>query len=346
MKKPWLWMAISALSLNAYAASQTEDLQPTMHSLATNLQTLLPLIFVPEEDLGQNVEPLKQQVAQLIDAFDKSQKHFDHDSPAFKASYRVTSDYLKQTQKYLNQGKITLASDKLKMLPSYCVSCHTQDSKQNNNFFGLEREAFSSDFQFAELSFATRDYGTAVRYFDKFLTQPGSFKSKTRTETALERLLTLYVQVDHEPAMAATYLNEYLPFIVDFPDLKLRLETWVDSLANLPVAQLNLLNGKSTLNFDNLKEVAKSLESTPFAKQDEVQVVVIRGLIHSYLNKTPKEQEIPALLYWLALADKQLNYSFYQSFAEVYLDECATNYPNSEYGPKCKKELSDYRGMA
>lgn len=345
MKKPVLGMAVSAIFFNSVVAADTENLKPTMHSLANNLQAILPLIFVPEENLSDNQDKLKTEVGQLIQAFDQSKHHFESTSPVFKASYNVTSDYLKNTQTYLDKGMISIAADKLKMLPSLCVSCHTQDTKQNNGFFGLERSHFGSDFQFAELSFATRDYGTAIRYFDKYLTTPGSFKSMQRTRTALERLLTLYVQVDHEPAMAATYLNEYIPFIVDFPELKLQLKTWVKSLENLPKAQVDLLSGKSTLSFNSLQTLATPLEAAK-STQDEVQVIVLRGLIHSYLNKSASKQEIPALLYWLALADKKLNYMYYHSFAEIYLNECVTTYSNSEYSAKCQRELKEYKELA
>lgn len=344
MKKLCLGLSLLAMSCQALAQDSDSELKPTMHSLAANLQSIIPMIFVPQEDLNDNSDALKQEVGQLVQAFQLSKDHFKNKTPVFKASYDVTLEYLQQTKQYLNDGKISLAADKLKMLPSMCVSCHTQDTKQNSSFFGLEREAFSSDFEFAELCFATRDYGTAIRYFDRFLTQPGSFKSKDRSETALERLLTLYVQVDGEPTMAGTYLNEYLPFITEFPDLKVRLESWVESLGNLPQNQIDLLSGKKTLNFENLKSLASPLEQNR-ASKDEVHTVVLRGLVHSYLNRGPDNSEIPALLYWLALADKRLNYMYYQSFAEVYLKECATNY-EGEYANKCKKELEGFQSLA
>lgn len=345
MKKQCFLFSLLLATATANAASDDDMLQSTMGELATNLQDIFPMIFIPQKDLLQNQDKLKPKVKALLKSFDRAQPHIEQRTLAFKASYNVMRQHLKDTDQLLNHDEVIKASQRLKVLPSLCVSCHTQDAKQKRYFMGLERENFGSDYQYAEFSFATRDYASAITYFDKFLTNKGIYKSEDQTETALERLLTLYVQVDHEPTMAATYLQEYVPFIVDYPEIKVTLESWVKDLNNMPQHHQDLLSGKKTLTFSNLRKVASPLEMSA-SSNNTVNYVVVRGLIHTYLNQEPEKSEIPQLLYWLALADKKLNYQYYHSYADIYLKECFTNYPDHPYAKRCKKEYESFNGVA
>ena len=342
MKKQWVLLALM-LSSSLYGASQDgRAIHSTMGELADNLQEIFPIIFTSGPELEQKHDVLKANVKSLLKSFDKAKPHVEQRTIAFKASYEIMQQHLIETDKLLNHNQVVRASERLKVLPSLCVSCHTQDAKQKQYFIGLDRNHFGSDYQFAEFSFTTRDYGTAITYFDKFLTNKGAHKSKDHTQTALERLLTLYLQVDHEPAMAATYLQEYVPFIVQYPDIKLRLQSWVEQLNTLPQQYQDLLSGKRPLRFEALQNIATSLESPSPNKNQTVRYVILRGLIHSYLDGGTKETEVAPLLYWLALADKRLNYQYYHSYADIYLKECFSTYPKSPYAPMCKKEYYDY----
>lgn len=338
-----LFLLLTALPVFCLASSTSDPkLNTTMNSLAHQMQELFPLIFMPDDKVLKDEAKITEKVNQLNKTFIAAKPHIDQETIAFKASYKVMLEHLQSTEKLLKDKKPLLATKNLKILPSLCVSCHTQDAKQQAYFVGMDRSHFNSDFQFAEFSFATRDYGTAITYYDKYLTTPGSFKSEERMSTALERLLTLYVQVDHEPKLAATYLNEYLPFIVDYPNLKVELNEWVKELNNVSPYYQDVLSGKRELDFQSLKSLAQALEDEPASNEHPVHFIILRGLIYQHLNEAPKKEEIPALLYWLALADKKLNYQYYYSFADVYLKECFTQFPKDPYANLCKKEYQSY----
>jgi len=73
-----------------------------------------------------------------------------------------------------------------------------------------------------------------------------------------------------------------------------------------------------------------------------VQRVWLRGQLYHYLNDKPKPDEIPKILYWLAVADRSIAYNFYFSMTDLYLKHCVLKYPKHPYAPRCYHEYREY----
>lgn len=320
------------------------NINQTMVKLGAITQEIIPLTF----DANQYAKPeskvtLQKDLADLLLIFKSSPEHFSKPSVSFKASYAVMLDHLEQTKKVLEQKNYPKAREMIKAIPSICVSCHTQDVENQKLFIGLGRARFASDFDFAEFSYVTRDYQTAITYYDKYLTSKGAYKSKANTKLALERLLTIYAQIDKDPNSAAIYLNEYVPYIIEYPDLKILLQQWVLGLQNINTYFDDELRNHHPIAFASIQNYVASFlfsnTATTIPEADKVKFIVLRGMLFDYLNEaTPSDKERPMLLYWLALCDRKLNDGLYSSFSDLFLKECFTKYPHHSYAALCKQE--------
>ena len=78
------------------------------------------------------------------------------------------------------------------------------------------------------------------------------------------------------------------------------------------------------------------------APDQEVQRLWLSGILYHYLNRKPPAEEIPKLLYWLAVNDRVVGYSYYFSLADLYLKECVYNYAQHPYAQRCYAEFKEY----
>ena len=78
------------------------------------------------------------------------------------------------------------------------------------------------------------------------------------------------------------------------------------------------------------------------SKKEKVARIWLRGRLFHYLNSQPPKEEIPVILYWLAIIDRSVDYSFYYSLADRYLKECMLQYTSHPYAEKCYKEYEAY----
>lgn len=340
----------STLTVAAEQPSHTLPTHPSLNQTMTKLEAIIRDIIPLTFDAHQYAKPeskviLQKELTDLLLIFKNTPEPFSKPSVSFKASYSVMLDHLEQTQKALEQKNYSKAREMLKAISTICVSSYTQDIQDTQNqksFINLERAQFTSDFDFAEFSYLTQDYQSAITYYDKYLTSKSSHKSKANTKVALERLLAMYTQIDKDPNLAATYLTEYIPFLIEYPDLKICLQQWIVGLQNIndyfddeihnahPVAFASIQNYVASFLFSN---TTNNLPET-----DKVKFIVLRGMLFDCLNEMmPSDKEKPMLLYWLALCDRKLNEGLDTSFSDIFLKECFLKYPHHSYAALCKQ---------
>lgn len=332
--------------------SETYNTDSIMLSLGKTLQNLYPIVFSEKKyKEPQSQQQIRTDVEELIKAFKLSEKHFNQQTITYKISYEVMLDHLKDTQNMLNNKNVLKANEMLKAIPVMCSTCHAQDGHEKKNFLGLDRTKFDSDYSYADFCFSTRDYKNAARYYDKFLTQAGTYHSEQRTEQALIRLMTIHIQMNKDLNMAASSLNEYVKFIKESPNIKNKLQNWVKNIQNIqPKIKENYTTLKS-LDYTKLEQFAQTylLASNTSNENEKLPYYVIfRGMIYQFLNSGKKipQEEMPFLLYWLAKCDKTTNLNDYTTHADVYLKECYIKYPDSNWAKACKKEYDSYATLA
>jgi cytochrome c553 len=349
-----LIIKISCINHAVAQQSETYSTNATMVTLGKTMQELYPLIFSEKKYQDpKNQEMVHRDLQELIKIFEQSSQHFNQRPITYKISYEVMLQHLKDTQIVLDKKNFKKANQMLRAVPTMCAACHTQEGTGQKHFLGLDRSQFDSDYSYADFSFSTRDYGNAIFYYDRFLTRGGLYRSELQTEQSLIRLMIVYAQMNKDLNLAASYLNEYIAFIKEYPSVKNKLLTWV---SNIQDAHQKFNTGYHNLDYVNFKTLEQFTQTylSPSAstQKEEAAVlpyyVILRGMIYRYLNAGKKipDTEMPFLLYWLAKCDKATNLSDYTAHADMYLKECYINYPNSSWAKACKKEYDSFATLA
>jgi len=256
------------------------------------------------------------------------------------------TQYLKVVKSVLKRNNIDYARSHLYALGEICTSCHTQDSTLRTLFKGTKPRHFDSDFAYAEFNYMTRNYDTAVKYYEMSLDAPG-VKTELEIIQPLQRIITVYTQIDDKAAEGVAILKKYRTLKDHTPDTQNQLQNWIKGLQQISGSEVLT---KKPVTFDRLKHyVAKYLGNPDTVSIDiqtsadkEVQRVWLRGQLYHFLNREQDPNEIPVILYWLAVLDRSIAYNFYFSMTDLYLKQCVLKYPNHPIAQRCYKGYKDY----
>ena len=343
-----LWVFITPWSHTTYAASN--DPQPSLNSIMTEVGNIMlkvyPLIVAQRAFTQQDIEKLDQALTHLSELFYEAEPFIDQKSAGYQISYEFISQYLTVVIDVLKNNDVDYARSHLYALGEICTSCHTQDSTLRKLFSGTTRNQLPNDYAFAELNYMTRNYPEAVKYYEKYLDSPGR-KTELNIIQPLQRIITIYTQVENNPSEGVKLLKKYTALKQHTPETRAELEKWIRGLEALQSDGVSKVTPPTFANIQmyvkkylgNTEHFSMQAQSTA---EEEVQRVWLRGQLYHYLNKAPKENEIPMLLYWLAVVDRSIAYNFYFSLADLYLKQCVLKYPNHPYAQRCFDEFKNY----
>lgn len=320
----------------------------TMTAIGQQMANLFPVLFREDEFKAlENKKLIHDSIDNIVTLFEKAGPHFESRSITFRTSYEVLFEHLRETQKAFDTGNSAYAQKLLKEAVSICTSCHTQDKKQRTLFKETSRKSFIRDFEYAEFSFMTRNYGDAIRYYDNFLSSPHEKATEGEMLTALKRELTIFAQVYNDPGQGADHLREHLSKDKLTPYVAKNVTEWIKGLRQLESSNVYIENAKDFASLESmvheyLGPLDNPGDSSVPSKREVVFHVWLRGLLYTYLNKNPAQDEIPKILYWLSINDRATNYSYYYSLADLYLQECMLIFTNHPYAKKCYEEYKEY----
>ncbi|KPJ88421.1 MAG: hypothetical protein AMJ53_16850 [Gammaproteobacteria bacterium SG8_11] len=328
------------------AKSPADSLNSIMTDVGKITAAIYPLVVAQRALSKEEIATIDESVSQLAELFLASEPYIVKKPDGYQVSYEFVSEYLKVVKTVLQIAPIDYARSHLYALGEICASCHTQDTILRTLFNGTTREAFSDDYAFAELNYITREYDVAVDYYEKFLNSPGR-KTELNIIQPLQRIVTVYIQMQNNPRQAIKVLEKYTTYKHHSPVTLAEVDNWILGLESLVASGAGEVE---TLTFNDLeKYVAKYLGGTEelsfdiqSTAQQEVQRVWLRGRLYHYLNRQPKDTEIPMLLYWLSVLDRSIAYNFYFSLAELYLKQCVLHYPKHPYAQRCFTEFENY----
>ncbi|NOZ54026.1 MAG: hypothetical protein GXP08_13005 [Gammaproteobacteria bacterium] len=348
------WTLIAGVIFVAVIATEYTDdqskavtINDTMSQIGRIMESLFPRILNADKfnAVGANNETAAS-VERLAQLFKEAEPHFSTRSPTYKVSFDVISDQLEEAGVALKHKNLNHARNILKEFVSICASCHTQDTKARVLFKSMQRSHFKNDLEYAEFNYMTRNYPEAVVFYDQYLRSSTPI-SETELLTALKRLLTIYAQIYNQPGEGEKQLAKYSNHAAHTKFSQKSLEEWRRGLKELDTENVSVINN---VTFDiiekKVQKVLGNLEEPGSAefptKKEKVARVWLRGLLYHYLNTNPPKQEIPAILYWLGIIDRSINYSFYYSLADSYLKECMLRYTSYPYAKKCYQEYEQY----
>jgi hypothetical protein len=322
------------------------NLNQIMMNVGETMVGVYPLIVAKRELTSKEIKSIDRALTRLSDLFSAAKPFIADKADGFQVSYEFVSAYLKVVKAVLANQHIDYARSHLYALGEICASCHTQDTTLRTLFSGTTRDYFDNDYAYAEFNYMTRNYEEAVKYYEKFLASP---EKKTELEIIqpLQRIITVYTQVNNRYTEGITKLKKYLSLKDQTLQTKIQLENWIRGLEQLKTN--GSINDKP-LKFNALKRYTSkylgdldklTLDITSNAKQ-EVQRVWLRGQLYHYLNAKPDSNEIPMILYWLSVIDRSIDYNFYFSMTDLYLKQCVLKYPKHRYARRCYREYREY----
>ena len=324
----------------------SEKLNQVMSSIAKVMVDNYPLIVSNQTLSSHEKKALYSATVELKGLFNQAKPFIKQKSDTYQVSYDLIISHLEKTIAAFNQRNIIYARKRLRSMGAICSSCHTQDTQLRTVFKGRERSEFSSDYDYAEFNYMTRNYDDAIMYYDKFLSSEDS-KTELQIIMPLQRMMTIYMQIDVDLTKAKNTLSKYLSLKQHTKKTKKQLQGWVSGLAKL---QADHVQGSEVTSFAALKKYVEQYigETDQFqaeffsTPEDEVSRVWLRGRLYHYLNSNPPAEEVPAILYWLSICDRTLGYSFNFSFADLYLKDCVVRFPKDPFAKLCFKEYENF----
>ncbi|WP_455210240.1 hypothetical protein [Kaarinaea lacus] len=341
-----LMLAVFSQPTISAPESSAKSLNYIMVEVGKVMLDIYPLIVAQRTYTAEDIERLDKALSQLSAMFYASAPFIDQKSDGYQISYEFISQYLLVVKRVLQTSDIDYARSHLYALGEMCASCHTQDTTLRTLFSGIKREAFPTDYAFAELNYITREYAQAIKYYEKFLNAPGR-KTELNIIQPLQRIVTIHTQLQNNPRKAIQILEKYIAYKQHTPETLAELNGWISGLKKLvssgesdikPVT-FALLKGYVEKYLGKNENLSLQMQSTA---QEEVQRVWLRGQLYQYLNNQPKQNEIPMLLYWLSVLDRSIAYNFYFSLADLYLKQCVLKYPDHPYAIRCFEEFEHY----
>ncbi|HEY5601676.1 MAG TPA: hypothetical protein VIM41_01055 [Gammaproteobacteria bacterium] len=352
--KQFKWLVIaSVVVLALIAATSGIEKKPAvsvneiMVKIGQTVQGIFPVLFdekAMEQAAGK--QQLTDAIRKLDTLFREAKPHFDVKSPTYRISFEVIHTKLSDALIALKHDNYKHATNIVKEFVSICSSCHTQDSNQRTLFSDIGRDRFGDDLQFAEFGYMTRNYKSAMTHYLKHVTSSNKL-SEAELMTVMKRILTINAQVYNRPEDAITELSKLKGNPNHTKYSQKNLEEWLAGLEDLKQQQVSSVTNP---DMDQLKlyvdKILGPLHDPGMAdfpsKKEKVARVWLRGLLYHYLNTSPPREEIPVILYWLAIVDRSIDYSFYFSLADMYLKECMLQYTSHSYAEKCYDEYEAY----
>ncbi len=334
-----------------YAAKTAETIPPAtlnqvMSEIGKVMVDLYPLIVARRNINDMEKFEMEQSVAQLIVLFKLAKPFIIQKSEPYQFSYDYILDYLQETKQAFEKENYRYARSNLYTLGTICSSCHTQDARLRTLFSGTNRSHFQDDYSYAEFNFSTRHYDEAIKYYNKHL-NADDMKTELDIVRPLQRIITVYTQVLNKPGEGAKQLRKYLDLKSHSRTTKEHLAQWIlglDDLQSSGASKVKNIDFQTLENyvkeyFGDLNDLLPGVMSTP---RQEVSRVWLRGVLYKYLNGHPENDEIPKIIYWLALCDRSIDYNYYFSLSDLYLKQCVVKHPHHPYAKRCFNEYREY----
>jgi len=317
-----------------------------MTNIGNTMVKIYPLVVAKRSLNDGEIQIIDQALGRLTELFTTAKPFINQKSDGYQISYEFVLEYLKVVRAVLASRRIDYARTHLYALGEICTSCHTQDTTLRTLFSGTTREHFDTDYAYAEFNYMTRNYAEAVYYYEKSLASPAA-KTELEIIQPLQRIITIYTQVNNKPADGIVILKKYLGMKDHTAETRAQLQSWISGLEQLsnsglvsdkPVTftQLQQYTARYLGEPDKLNSVIDSNAS------QEVQRVWLRGQLYHYLNRNPATDEIPVILYWLSVVDRSIAYNYFFSMTDLYLKQCVLKYPHHAYAQRCFKEYQAY----
>lgn len=341
-------LIISCCTWLTQANSQQQPdhgLNKIMSRIGTIMVELFPLIFEEKSSTHLQIKKINLLTQQLQIQFKNARPYIRRKSPTYQMSYQLLSDYLEAIVTEDNPASISHIKQRLTTLSDFCISCHTQDNKFRTLFKGKDTLPFKSSLAHAEFNYATRNYIKAHEYYEKYLALNTNLRD-SEVLRVIFKLLSIYTQIIPDPKTVIKVLSD----LEDNSTLSKPVKNYIRE-SKLAVKHLNeAMLANTQPSFKELQDYVNLYLGGINAKQgiifttpqEEVERLWLRGLLFRYLNRQATQNQMPYILYWLALCDRSLGHGYDYTLADFYIKQCITRYSFHPVARICFNEHKEY----
>mgnify|MGYP003662698440 CR=1 FL=1 len=326
------------VSLLAGAASP-RPVKDLMGEIGDTMLRMLPAAYddAPDRTL------LLENLIRLEDLLKEATPHFKATANGSDITLALLQQRLEEAREFGVYNNPIMLQRAVSDAFTLCATCHVQDGKVRQ-VLGVSKLHDLDEYLAVEYSFLTRDYTSALTSSKNYFKQ--AERSDKRDNIVLQRMLTIGVEAKRDFAFTGKHLTEILPYLDEAGYNLKRVKDWLQVLARLngekePLQSPIAGSLRSLDRFLN-KEWPELRPLLSYSEQ-EAYWVVIRGKLNRHLKDEPRKRDLPQIYYWLAVADRELQYRFYGSLSRAYLESCIVDFPKSQYAPRC---LDEYEFLA
>ncbi len=287
--------------------------------------------------------------------------------PTIKQNLVLANIQLKNTISLIKSNNVLIANTQLKKIGNICISCHNQLSSPpvkilHNSFLTNKQTKFHSDYDFANYLYIIRQYDNSIIYYKRsidFLLSKISIDKNSKNENeeinfqlldSFKKILSIHTRLNLSPYQGIQFLRMYQNDKRLNRSIRIKIFNWEKSLSfwiNENPYQLY-----STDEF--LKKYLSQYELFPSELQTDeadINLLVASGILSKYLINHSTDEESSKILYWLAVIERKLEYSYLYSLSELYLRDCIIHYSKYPYAKKCLDKyendiIFDYTGSS
>jgi hypothetical protein len=262
----------------------------------------------------------------------------------FKFSRFVLEDHITDIERVFRVGNKSYARWMVNSTLNICMSCHTQQPTSSKRFSEfLNPKDFESDFDKAEFLFAVKDFKKANSlYQDLIQNYVDASLSGEKLETAVRRQVAYFARVNRDFTEGQEVLKKFLTN-KNLPEfIKLNLAAWEEQFkkwSRIPLPNVKKSSPEEIIQFaEKNLSIDGPRSELPASDPKLITNLIASGILFEYLGLNPNSTKTPDILYWLAVSDRETNYTFYYSLADLYLRECIVQYSENPIAKKCYKE--------
>lgn len=313
-----------------------KELRGEMKDIYTATSQLFTYVWSPKEFSRQKSH---EKILSLLDHLISGFHNVEAVSPvqSFEPGFRITlathQALLMDVRKRFQAGDKEYANWQLRSLSFNCISCHTRYNA-NTDFIG---EAPQGDDESVIARLAQAEFLIASRQFEKASANLHSLalslgQTPAASESLLETLklwLVVQVRAKEDFPNAAHTLAELIPRLNLSMEFQRLVKRWVKSLERISDPIPSPTEERTQLARTLLAPLYPDA-SIGEQEMNLVETLHATSLLHALLEQPLVPTVRREALYLLGVAYYQLPVATFETFRELYLEQCIREYPGSQ----------------
>lgn len=324
------------------AQASEQDVKSAMAEASTHISTLIPYAYDDNAFRADANRPIiSEHLNSLETLFAKKVEALGKQSDTAWITLKVMQDHLRETTSLYNSGYFAMSQYLLTSTPAICSTCHIQDSAHSSIGNQLSRKHFANDYSYAEYLFTIRNYDSAQSFYEQHLQQDEAKASRFRYLKPLERLLTIELGIRQSIPKAKMLLESHHK-ATELIEIEQVISEWLEGVNDIKSAGGEKPQQLKGLFKDWFSNSPGNSHEFILDEKRRPQAIWLRAKLYDALNKDQAPNDAAETLYMLAIIDRVLGQNEPYSFANLYLKQCVSHYPQTPSAKRCLEEYKNH----